>query len=315
MKKIPIMVMSMKSSPRLPILLKRLKKLDLKYKIFYGIAGKNESEIKKVYSVYERQKVINRTGREMGFNEIGGGYTCIRLFEYCVKKKYKNIIIMNDDFHPSKLFKEWIEKTTYFNGNKIIGFYCFPAGFLKKKYKKFLGGKINLYESKTHLFNSGCNQITFGYMKKFLKITNKKVIGNGDYPFNLKKYGIIMYQTLPFLTYPDDKGISFLTEDRDKLEKTSFKNFRKSLYRFFGIKFTNTVFNFLRVPYYILFIPFILRKYKNFDYYIEYYFEKYFYKLINPIFRFYIDIENIYFLKSSYPQDLKKYANYRVFDK
>ena len=49
MKKIPLIVMSMKSSPRLPILLKILKKLNLKYKIFYGLTGKNMEEIKKVY--------------------------------------------------------------------------------------------------------------------------------------------------------------------------------------------------------------------------------------------------------------------------
>jgi len=34
MKKIPLIVMSMKSSPRLPILLKRLKKLNLQCRIF-----------------------------------------------------------------------------------------------------------------------------------------------------------------------------------------------------------------------------------------------------------------------------------------
>ena len=123
-----------------------------------------------------------------------------------------------------------------------------------------------------------------------------------------------MLQTLPFLVYPNDRGISFLTSDRDKLEKLSFKNFRKLLYRIFGIKFINTIFNFLRIPYYILFIPFLLRKYKNLDYYIEYYFEKYFYKLINPIFHFYIDIQDIYILNSSYPKDLKKFAKYKVFD-
>ena len=314
MKKIPLIVMSMKSSPRLPILLKRLKKLNLQCRIFYGLTGKNKEEIKKVYSVYDKQKVVNRTGREMGFNEIGSGYTTTRVLKYCLKKKYENVIIMHDDFHPSKLFKEWIEKKTYFKGNKIIGFQCFPPGFLKKKYTTFLDEKVRVHEAKTHIFNSGCSQVTIGFIKKFLKITNGKIIGNGDYPFDFRKYDITMLQTLPFLAYPDDRGISFLTSDRDKLENTSFKDCRKLLYKIFGIKFINTILNFLRIPYYILFIPFLIRKYKNLDYYIEYYFEKYFYKLINPFFNFYIDIQKIYTLKSSYPVDLKKYANYRVFD-
>jgi GR25 family glycosyltransferase involved in LPS biosynthesis len=314
MEKLPLIVLSMKSSPRLPILLKTLNKLNLKCKIFYGLTGKNKEEIKKVYSIYERQKVVNRTGREMGFNEIGSQYTVLRVLKYCVKKKYKNVIVMNDDCHPSKLFKEWVKKGIFFKGNKIIGFQCFPPGFLKKKYSKFLNDKIKVHESKTHLFNTGCNQLTLGFIKKFLKITDGKIIGNGDYPFDFRKYGITMLQTLPFLVYPNDRGISFLAADRNKLEKLSFKNFRKLLYRIFGLKFINTIFNFLRIPYYILFIPFLLRKNKNLDYYIEYYFEKYFYKLINPIFNLYIDIQDIYILKSSYPSDLKKFAKYRVFD-
>jgi hypothetical protein len=151
-------------------------------------------------------------------------------------------------------------------------------------------------------------------MKKYLKITKGKVIGNGDYPFNLKKNGITLLQTIPFIVYPDDRGFSFLSEDRNKLEKTMFKNFRKHLYKIFGIKLINKIFNFFRIPYYILLIPFITGKYKNFNYYKEYYLEKYFLKLVNPIFKRYIDIEDIYSHKSSYADDLKKYAQYRVFD-
>jgi GR25 family glycosyltransferase involved in LPS biosynthesis len=316
MKKIPLFIMSMKSSPRLPNLLKKMKKFNLKYKIFYGLTGKNKNEIKKVYSMYDEKKVIERTGRPMGFNEIGSQYTATRILKYCLKKKFKNIIIMSDDFIPSSLFKEWVEKKIYFNGNKIIGFQCFPPGFLKKKYTTVLDGKVKIHEAKTHVFNSGFNQITLGFIKKFLKITNGgKAIGNGDYPFDFRKHNMTIFQTIPFLAYPDDKGFSYLAKDRDKLEKTLFKNFRKTLYKFFGIKFINKIFNFLRIPYYILFVPFLFRKYKNLDYYTEYYFEKYFYKLINPIFKRYIDIEDIYSLKSSYAKDLKKYANYRVFDK
>jgi hypothetical protein len=311
-QRIKIFIMSMKSSPRLHNLTKRLKKLKLKYKIFYGLPGKSKAEINKVYSVYDKQKVISRTGREMGFNEIGSGYTTLRVFKYCIKKNLKNVIIMNDDFYPSGLFKEWIYKNPFFKGNTIIGFCCFPPGLLKKKYKKTLDGKVKLYKSKTHLFNSGCSQVTIGFIKKYLKITKSKVIGNCDYPFNFKKNNMTMLQTIPFLSYPDDKGFSFLAKDREKLEKTFLRNFKKHLYKIFGIEFINKVFNFFRFPYYILFIPFILRKYKDYDYYIEYYFEKYFYKLINPIFKQYIDIENIYFLKSSYPKDLKKYAHHRV---
>jgi len=313
-KKIEIIVGSMKGSPRLPRLIKRLKKFNLKYKIFYGFYGNNQNEINKVYSYYDEKKVIHRTGRKMGFNEISSCLMFFRMCKYAQKKKLDNIICMNDDAYPSYLFKEWVDKKIYFNGSKIVGLQCSPTGFLKKNYKITMNGKIKIHQAKTHLFNTSCFQITSNAIKKILKITKGKIIGNADWPINLKKNNINTYQTLPFLIFPDDRGFSFITKDRDKLEKTSFKNFRKLLYKFFGIKFSNTIFNFFRIPYYIFFIPFLLRKYRNFDYYMEYYFEKYFYKLINPIFNFYIDVHDICDLKSSYPNDLKKFAKYRVFD-
>jgi GR25 family glycosyltransferase involved in LPS biosynthesis len=314
-KEIKLLIMSMKKSPRLPFLTKKLQKLKIKYKIFYGINEKNLRKKYLVYKYYNRKVAKKYTGREMGFNEIGAGYTFLKILRYCLKKKLKNSIILNDDFYPSKLFKEWIDKKIYFEGKKIIGFQCFPTGFLKKNYETVLDKKIKIYEAKTHLFNAGCNQVTLEFVKEFLKITKNKVIGNGDWPFNFRKHNITLLQTLPFLFYQDNRGFSYLIKERDVLEKISFKNLRKNFYKIFGIKFANKIFNFLRIPYYILFIPFLLRKYKNLDYYMEYYFAKYFYKLINPIFNFYIDVENIYTLKSSYPKDLKKYAYYRVFDK
>jgi hypothetical protein len=314
-KKTVLMIMSMKNSPRLPCLIKRLNRLNLKYKVFNGLEGKNQNEKKEVYRYYNKKAVVERTSREMGFNEIGSGYTFLKVLRYCLKKKFENSILLNDDFYPSKLFKEWVDKKIYFKGNKIIGFQCFPPGFLKKNYQTVLNGKVKVYVAKTHLFNSGCSQVTLGFIKKFLKITKGKVVGNGDYPIDFKKHNITMLQTIPFLAYPNDKGFSFLTGDRNKLEKISFKFLRKYFYKILGIYTANKIFNVLRIPYYILFIPFFFRKYKNFSYYIEYYFEKYFYKLINPIFNKYLDIEKIYTLKSSYPKDLENFANYRVFDK
>jgi GR25 family glycosyltransferase involved in LPS biosynthesis len=313
-KEIKLLIMSMKKSPRLPFLINKLQKLKIKYKIFYGINEKNLQKKYLVYKYYNRKVAEEYTGREMGFNEIGASYTFLKILRYCLKKKLKNSIILNDDFYPSKLFKEWIDKKIYFEGKKIIGFQCVPTGFLKKNCETVLDGKIKIHEAKTHLFNAGCNQVTLEFVKEFLKITKNKIVGNADWPFNFRKHNITLLQTLPFLFHQDNRGFSYLIKERNTLEKISFKNLRKNLYKIFGMKFANKIFNFLRIPYYILFIPFLFRKYKNLDYYIEYYFEKNFYKSINHIFNFYIDVENIFSLKSSYPKDLKKYAHYRVFD-
>ena len=103
-KKIIIFLSTMKKSPRLKYITKRLKQLNLKYKIFYGIAGKNESERKIIYSQYDREKVLNYLGREMGFNEIASQWKVLKMFKYAVKKKYENIIYIDDDLYPWKNF-------------------------------------------------------------------------------------------------------------------------------------------------------------------------------------------------------------------
>ena len=313
-KKIIIFLSTMKKSPRLKYITKRLKQLNLKYKIFYGIAGKNESERKIIYSQYDREKVLNYLGREMGFNEIASQWKVLKMFKYAVKKKYENIIYIDDDFYPSYLFKEWVDEKISFKGNKIIQFQCMPPGFLEKKSISVLNDKIKVHYARTHLFNSGAAQVTIGFMKKFLKITNGKTIGIGDYPFNFFKNDIQLMQTIPFIGYPDERGFSYLSEERKYTEQTSFKKTRRFIYKKFSIKKINYILNLFRIPYYLFFIPFLFRKYKNFDYYMEYYFDKQFCKIKNFFLNCYIDIEKIYALKSTYPKDLKKYAKARVFN-
>lgn len=313
-KKITIFVASMRNSPRLKYITKRLKYLNLKYKIFYGIEGKNEKEKKIIYSQYDRDRVFKYLGREMGFNEIAGMWKLIKMFKYAKKKKLENVIYMDDDFYPSYLFKEWIDKRVYLSGNKILQFQCMPTGFLKKKSISVLDGKIKLHYAKTHLYNPGAIQVTSGYIKKFLNITKGKTIGLGDYAFNLFKHDIDLMQTIPFIGYPNDRGFSYVTKERQKYEKTSFRKIRNFLYKKFSTKKLNFILNLLRIPYYLLFIPFLLGKYKNIDYYMEYHFDKQFCKVKNFFFNCYIDIESIYDKKSTYPKDLKKFAKARVFN-
>jgi hypothetical protein len=312
-KKVPILISSMRNSPRLPILIRRLKKFNLKYKVFYGL-NENEKNKKIIYKFYNQKLSKKRMGREMGFHEIGTNYTQMRMFKYAQKKKYNNVILMADDVYPSQMFKEWIDKRVYFTGNKNIGFQCVPTGVLYNKYSTVLNKRIKIYKAKTHLFNSNCNQHTIGYIKKFIKITKGKSIGNGDFPFNLKKNNLELLQTVPFLTYHDDESFSYINKDRERFEKPYFKKFRNFIYKKFSTKNINLILNFFRYFYYLLFIPIFLRKYKNLEYYIEYYFEKFFYKFVSIFTKRYIDIENIYSLKSTYPPDLKKYCKPKVFN-
>jgi hypothetical protein len=56
---VPIFIASMRNSPRRKFLLNKLKKLNLKYKIFNGISGKTISERKLIYDEIFKKRVSN----------------------------------------------------------------------------------------------------------------------------------------------------------------------------------------------------------------------------------------------------------------
>jgi hypothetical protein len=310
--KVPIYIASMRGSVRRKFLVKKLKKLNLKYKIFYGLTGKTIRERKLIYDQYDRYRTLSYLGRDMGFNEIGNMYTMIRRLKYAAKKKLENVILLDDDFYPSYLLKEWINKRVYFKGCKIVHFHCAGSGFLKKKIN-ILNSKYKLYYAKTHLNNYGAAQFTNKAIEKFLKITKGKTIGVGDYPFNLSKNRIQLLQATPFLGYPDDRGYSYLHKDRmNKNKKISFrisKKIKKICYSKLGFKKSEALLDIIRIFYYLLFIPFILRKIKNYEYYNEIFVKKNLYKLQNFFFHNYVDVKEIHNSRNSYPKDLMKYYN------
>ena len=122
-KKFQLIILSMPKSPRIFLLKKRLKQLNIKnYKVFNGNNGNTERKKKIVYSYYNKKKAEKFIGRPMTFNEIGAELTLIKTYKYIVKHKIKNAIIMHDDVYPSQLLKKWIKKKIFLNGLKIIGF-------------------------------------------------------------------------------------------------------------------------------------------------------------------------------------------------
>lgn len=309
-KKIQIFIMSMKRSRRRKYLISKLKKLNLKYKIFYGIDEGNVKGKKIVYSNYDRLAVLKYLGRDMGFNEIGGMYTVLRIMKYAVEKKLKNIIIFDDDFYPSSLLKEWVNKKIYFEGKKIVQFHCKGYGFLKKKSIKVLNNKVRIYYAKTHLNNFGAAQLTYEYMKSFLEITGGKVTGVGDYPIDLNKYNLQLMQTIPFLGYPDDRNQSFLQNDRDFLKKNfEYKiiNCLKDINKKNGFIKNRKIINFLKIIYYLSFVPYFLKTKITLHSYYVHFFHKALCNLINYFFKCYLDVDNIHSSSKSYPKDLKKY--------
>jgi|694.fasta_scaffold110555_4 hypothetical protein len=302
-----LIILSMPKSPRIFLLKKRLKELKIKnYKLFYGNNGSNKEKKNIVYSYYNKKKAEKFIGRPMTFNEIGAEVTTIRAYKYIVKNRIKNAIIMHDDIYPSVLFKEWVDKKFFLNGLKIIGFFSAPPGFLRKKSSKILmSTKISLHHAKTHVFISQCMQITYDFCKFYLNFTKSRVCGQNDFSFNFKKNGIQVFQTIPYLVYPDDKGISFLKEERNIIEKPLLSiKVKERISKYTALR---KFLNLLRIIYYLSFIPFFFKE-CSYSYYKEYFFDKYKISLINFFLRRYIDINKQYVDSKNYPNDLKKFV-------
>jgi hypothetical protein len=297
----------MKKSPRRKYLINKLKKLKLKYKIFYGLEGKNSQERKIVYSYYNREKVIKYLGREMGYNEIAGHYTGLRMFKYAVKKKFENAIFFDDDFYPSFLLKKWIDEKVYVYDNQILQFHCKAYGFLKKNnIRKVLNNKVKIYQSKTHLNNFGASQWSYQAMKKFLILTEGKVVGVGDYPIDLIKNKFQLMQTVPFLGYPDDRDYSFLQKDRDYI-KYQLDNKLANFFKQLIARLAPGTKSFFKSFYYLSFLKFFLSKEISFHSYFVHYFHKAYCELTNFFLNCYISVDTIHSSIDSYPKDLKKY--------
>jgi len=304
-----LIILSMPKSPRLNLLKKRIKKLKIRYhKIFYGNPGNTDEQKKIVYSNYDKKKAENFIGRPMTFNEIGAEYTLLRAYNYIVKNKILNAIIMNDDIYPSALFKKWIDSKFYLQGLNIIGFFCPPNGFFKKiPEHKILKKNILLRRAKTHVYISNCTQVSYDFCKYYLKKTKNKVCGQSDFPFNFKKVGIKIFQTFPYLVYPNDRGFSYLRDERNIIDNplisVKFKS-KIAKYQFF-MKF----YNLIRIFYYLSFAGYLFKR-CSYSYYKEYFFDKYKISLINFFYNKYVDTNKSYLDKKNYPKDLLRFIQY-----
>jgi GR25 family glycosyltransferase involved in LPS biosynthesis len=305
--KAKLFILSMKSSPRLIILKKRLKKLGIKnFKVFYGTNINIKDRKKIIYPHYNKKIAEDYIGRPMTINEIDCELTAMKVYKYIIKKKIKNAIVMHDDVCPSKFFKKWIDRKFFLNGLKIIGFFCAPPGFLEKKkvsVKIFNDIEISLHLAKTHVFVGWCIQINYDFCKYYISITKGMVRGLNDFAFDFKKAGIRVFQTIPYLVYPDDKGISYLRNERSNIEKPLLPN---SIKKNIIIKKILIVF---RTIWYTTFIGYYFKK-CSFNYYKEYYFDKYKIYLINFFLKIYINVNKIYNHEDNYPKEFKKFVKF-----
>lgn len=297
-EKIKVFILSLKGSKRIDNLKKRLKKINIDYRILFGINGNLKKNHDKLRKLYNRKRTENYIGRQLAFPEIAASYAHINVYKIIKKEKIKNAIVMEDDVYPSEDLAKWIKNKIKIKDNYILSFYAYPAlGFIyKKSQSKKINSSIAIHDAKTHLFNSSCYQINLNTCKKILKILDNKVCGFGDWPFNLKKNKINLGVTLPYLnTFINDS--SNTANAREKLTKESFN---------FKYKLPNYLQNILRIFYYLSFFPFLSKKYNNFDFYYEQFFFKYLQLVNNFFLRKYLNTSEIFYNRNYYSLDLQE---------
>tara|TARA_B110000977_G_C11054429_1_gene483549 strand:- start:190 stop:1131 length:942 start_codon:yes stop_codon:yes gene_type:complete len=299
--KIKIFIISLKKQGRIDKLKKIMKNLKLNFIIIKAIDGKKIEKEKTLGKFYDSRKTFLNIGRHLTAPEIGCAASHIKIYKYIVKKNIQQAIIMEDDAIPSKKIVDWLRKNIKADNDQIINFYSYQKGLLNKIPTKAFYNLTNIYSARTHLSGTAFYQINNFTCKKILKITGGKVISFADWPFNTIKHKINISVTLPFLGFIDDRGKSGLASGRNLVLKEQL-HYIKNI-------FTPVILEFLRYPYYLLWFPFIFRKYKNFYFYFEHFFHKRLFQLLNIFTKEYHDLQKIFYDKNYYPRDLKKYVN------
>ena len=297
--KIEVFILTLKGSNRIQKLKKRLKEININYRVLFGINGNIKKNHDKLKILYNKKKTENYIGRPLAFPEIAASYAHINAYKIIKREKIKSAIIMEDDVYPSKNLGKWIKNKTKIKDNFILSFYAYPAiSFIFKKAEKSqntMNNIIKVHVAKTHLYNASCYQINLKTCEKVLEINNNKVCGFGDWQFNLIKNKIKLGVTLPYLNIIlNYKSNTALASKKFMQNSFNFKN-----------KLSKSLQDILRIFYYLSFLPFLMRKYKNFDFYHEYFFSKYLCYLENLIFKKYLDTSKIYYDKNFYSTDLK----------
>lgn len=294
-----ILVITLKKSKRIKFLIERLQKLKLKYKIIDGINGKELYRIKKLDKYFDKKIIKNKIGREMSPSEIGAAASHLKAYKFIVRNNLQRAVILEDDALPSLNFGKWLKKTNFNETNSILSFFAYPSGYLnKKEIKKYYDSKIRVYISKTHIYSNSSYLINKQTAKKILEVTNGKVINYADWAFNTIKDKIKLYVTIPFLVVICDRGQSNLSKERNKILVNSNSFLNKII--------SSNLLYFPKIFYYLLFVPFILRKYRHLEFYLEHFFIKNYYRLKNIFINSELDLYKISYNRNYYSKDLRR---------
>jgi GR25 family glycosyltransferase involved in LPS biosynthesis len=303
-KTIPVFVLTLKDSLREKILRKRLNLLDVNYKIFYAINGKEKKNFKILNRFYDSVKSRQTIGRDMTFTEISNAEGHLRIYKYIIKKKISNAVIMEDDCWPSKILSQWLELGFFFSKQSydIIQIYH-SFGLIYKRPVKIISKIFSIHRCCFTLPYTTCYQISLKACNYIIK-NNRKITQLVDWPIYFHKGKIKQFAVLPYLVSLQYNHFS-----------TSYQgNLWKKFHILQNLKKIVPFYNFITALYFLSHIPFFFRLHKNYSYYKEKYLLRKIYYLKNLFFNNYIDLSNTFKNNHFYPSDLKKnLAKLRVF--
>jgi GR25 family glycosyltransferase involved in LPS biosynthesis len=290
----PVFVLTLKNSLREKTLKKRLNLLNIRYKIFYAINGKEKKNFKTLDRFYNSTKAKQVIGRDMTYTEISNAEGHLRIYNYIIKKKIFNAVIMEDDCYPSKLLCDWLKLYNFFknkNYNIIQIYHSF--GLVKKIPKKIILNRFSLHIACFTIPYTTCYQITKKTCQ-YIVARNKKIFRLVDWPINFHNSKIKQYVVLPYIVMlrHDHAETSYQTYLWKKFN--ILKRIKKSIY----------FYNLITTLYFLLHIPFFLRIYKDYCYYKELFLLRKFFYIRNFFSSNYINLEKTLVNKKFYPDDL-----------
>ena len=274
---IPIFIQSFRDSYKLDGLIGRLKELKLKYKIIYSLNLTKSNKKKINEKIYDSKKIFQNLGREMSGAEIACAYGHIKIYKYIIKKKIPRAIIFEDDAWPTNDFANWYKKKFIYNNIDLLSFIS-TSGYVKKKTENFKQYMVHKYVS--HFNGTAAYLIDLKSCKKIIDFSKGKVVMVADWPINLINHNIKSAIILPNLVKLVKQNSSFLKKGRKKLTKDFF--IKKIIPSF--------ILDFFLTFYYIFYIPHILGRYQNLDFYKEHYVEKRIIRIKNFFTKNYIKI-------------------------
>lgn len=127
-------------------MIRELKKLNIKYEIFYGTKGKDLTH--KELSLYSKNETFKSEKRDMSLDEISACLSHIRIYQKIIKNKYKATMIFEDDVvinkdlisilnNLHKFPKKW-QLINFLSDAKEKTFMCNINIFKNYKFTKFL---------------------------------------------------------------------------------------------------------------------------------------------------------------------------------